>query len=249
MIKVRFNFGYSVAFAEGLEMSQTILVVDDDRKTVEIVKLYLEKNNYRVLVAYDGLEAVEIAIKKRPDLVVLDLMLPGIDGLEVCHTLQVETKAAVLMLTARTTEEDRLVGFATGADDYLVKPFSPRELVARVRAVLKRATEKVPEQLKLGNFFLDTTRHEIWLKEQQLKLTPSEFKLLQTFLQHPGRVFTRLDLAEQVFGLNYEGLERTLDSHIRNIRKKIEPDPDTPIYIQTVYGVGYKFYEETTNVE
>jgi len=230
-------------------MSQTILIVDDDRKTVEIVKLYLEKNNYRVLVAYDGLEAVQIAIKKQPDLVVLDLMLPGIDGLEVCRTLQVETKAAVLMLTARTTEDDRLTGFATGADDYLIKPFSPRELVARVRAVLKRTSEKVPDLLKLGDFFLDAARHEIRLKQEPLKLTPSEFKLLQTFLQNPGRVFTRLDLVEQVFGMNYEGLERTLDSHIRNIRKKIEPDPDKPTFIQTVYGVGYKFYEETANVE
>ncbi len=230
-------------------MSQTILVVDDDRKTVDIVKLYLEKNNYRVLVAYDGLEAVQVAIKKQPDLVVLDLMLPGMDGLEVCRTLQVETRAAVLMLTARTTEEDRLAGFATGADDYLVKPFSPRELVARVRAVLKRVGEKEPMQLKLGDFFLDTARHEIQLKAQPVKLTPSEFKLLQTFLQNPGRVFTRLELVEMVFGMNYEGLERTLDSHIRNIRKKIEGDPEKPIYIQTVYGVGYKFYEGKANVE
>ncbi len=233
-------------------MSSTILVVDDDRKIVNVVKLYLEKNDYQVLVAYDGVEALEVARLKQPDLVVLDLMLPRISGLDVCRILQAESKMPVVMLTARITEDDKLAGFELGADDYLTKPFSPRELVARVRAVLRRLEEKdepsKSSEIRRGDLLVDNVRHQAWLKGELLRLTPKEFKLLHTLARQPGRVFTRLDLLEQVFGLDYGGLERTVDAHIMNLRKKIEPNPEQPNFLQTVYGVGYKFSEESGNV-
>jgi DNA-binding response OmpR family regulator len=223
-----------------------ILVVDDDKKTVDLIRMYLEKDGYRVWVAYDGRQALEQARQRRPDLVVLDLMLPEVDGLDVCRILRAESKTPVIMLTARTTEEDKLLGLDLGADDYVSKPFSPRELLARVRAVLRRAgeqQEKGPPELHFGDLTVDLIRHVVKIHGEPATLTPTEFKLLEILVKEPGRAFSRLDLVDRVLGFDYEGLERTVDTHVLNLRKKIEPDPSQPIYIQTVYGVGYKLNE------
>lgn len=228
-------------------MNRKILIVDDDKKTVDLIRLYLEKDGYRALAAYDGRQALELTRQKRPDLIVLDLMLPEVDGLDVCRVLRAESRVPIIMLTARTTEEDKLLGLDLGADDYVTKPFSPRELLARVRAVLRRVDEedsKGPPQVRFGNLAVDFVRHEVAVRGKPVHLTPKEFKLLETLIQEPGRAFTRLELLDRVFGFDYEGLERTVDVHVMNLRKKIEPNPREPTYIQTVYGVGYKFTEE-----
>ncbi len=227
-------------------MNPKILIVDDDKKTVNLIRLYLEKDGYRTLVAYDGRQALERARQKRPDLIVLDLMLPEVDGLDVCRILRAESKVPIIMLTAKTTEEDKLLGLDLGADDYVTKPFSPRELLARVRAVLRRIGEDRPKnqlQVRFGDLIVDFVRHEVKVQGKPIYLTPKEFKLLETLIQEPGRAFTRLELLDRVFGFDYEGLERTVDVHVMNLRKKIEPNPRKPTYIQTVYGIGYKFAE------
>jgi len=225
-----------------------ILVVDDDRKTVDLVRLYLEKDGYRVLTAHDGLQALEMARQKRPDLIVLDLMLPGMDGLDVCRILRGEgNKVPIIMLTAKTTEEDKLIGLDLGADDYVTKPFSPRELVARVRAVLRRIREEEyrgPSEVRFGDLSVDFVRHEVRVRGRPVHLTPTEFRLLEVLIKEPGRAFSRLELLDRVFGYDFEGFERTIDVHVMNLRKKIEPDRKNPTYIKTVYGVGYKFAEE-----
>ena len=220
-----------------------ILVVDDDKKIVELVQLYLEKDGYQVHVAYDGLQALELARQKRPDLVVLDLLLPGLDGLDVCRILRAESKVPIIMLTAKTTEQDRLAGLELGADDYVTKPFSPRELMARVRAVLRRAgidAPAGPAEMRLGDLVIDRRGHEVRVGDQAVSLTPTEFRLLAALAEQPGRAFTRLELLDRVFGYDFEGFERNVDVHVKNLRNKIEPNPRRPIYIQTVYGVGYK---------
>ncbi len=224
-------------------MQHKILVVDDDRKTVDLIALYLRRDHYEVLTAYDGRAALEVARQRRPHLVVLDWMLPKVDGMEVCRTLRQESDVPIIMLTARTTEEDKLMGLNLGADDYVVKPFSPRELVARVRVVLRRLSqdEGSVEELRFGELTVDLARHEVQVRGGRVHLTPKEFKLLGVLAQRPGFVFTRSALLDQVFGFNYEGYERTVDVHLGNLRKKIELDPEHPAYIQTVYGVGYKF--------
>jgi len=227
--------------------SRKILVVEDEKKLVELIKLYLEKDGYQVLVAYDGRQALELARQKQPDLIVLDLMLPEIDGLDVCRILRAESEIPIIMLTAKTTEEDKLLGLDLGADDYITKPFSPRELLARVRAVLRRVGEMElgsRPQIQHGDLFVDFVRREVFVKGKPVHLTPKEFKLLEVLIKAPGRPFTRPELLDRVFGFDYEGLERTLDVHVMNLRKKIEPNPNQPTYIQTVYGVGYKFAEE-----
>jgi DNA-binding response OmpR family regulator len=227
-------------------MKRKILVVEDDKKAAELVRLYLERDGYQVLVAHDGLEALELSRKRGPDLVVLDLMLPVVDGLDVCRVLRGESGVPIIMLTARTTEDDKLLGLDLGADDYVTKPFSPRELVARVRAVLRRSAESedgLPEA-RFGDVTVDFAGHEVRLRGARVHLTPKEFRLVATLAGQPGRAFSRLELLEKVFGLDYEGLERTLDVHIMNLRRKIEPDPARPRYILTVYGLGYKFNEE-----
>jgi DNA-binding response OmpR family regulator len=224
-----------------------ILIVDDDKKTVNLVKLYLEKDGYQVLTSYDGQQALELARQKQPDLVVLDLMLPEVDGLDVCRILRAESKIPIIMLTAKTTEQDKLLGLDLGADDYVTKPFSPRELMARVRAVLRRVGEeeyKGSPEIRYGDLVVNFLRHEAWVRGEPVRLTPKEFKLLDLLIKEPGRAFTRLELLDRVFGFDYEGLERTVDVHVMNLRKKIESDPSRPIYIQTVYGVGYKFAED-----
>ena len=219
-----------------------VLVVDDDTKTVELVRLYLDREGYQVLTAYDGVEALRLAREGYPDLVVLDLMLPDIDGLEVCRTLRRESDVPIIMLTARTTDQDKLTGLDLGADDYVSKPFSPKELAARVRAVLRRLPgERGPEEIKSGELSMNFTTHEAWLADRPLDLTSIEFKLLGVLAKEPGRVFTRANLIEEALGYDFEGFDRTIDVHVLNLRRKLEPDPSHPKYIKTVYGVGYKF--------
>lgn len=224
-----------------------ILIVDDNPKIVELVRLYLEKDGYRVFVAYDGLEALEVARQKQPDLIVLDLLLPGMDGLDVCRILRAESEVPIIMLTAKSTEEDKLVGLELGADDYLTKPFSPRELVARIRAVLRRVGKEAaqgPAELRFADLLIDRRSHEVQVRGEPVHLTPTEFRLLEVLAREPGRAFTRLELLDRVFGYDFEGFERTVDVHIKNLRKKIELDPKKPTHIKTVYGVGYKFNED-----
>jgi len=221
-----------------------VLVVDDDAKTVELVKLYLNRDGYRVLTAYDGIEALRLAREGHPDLIVLDLMLPGIDGLEVCRTLRNESDVPIIMLTARTTDQDKLIGLELGADDYMTKPFSPRELAARVRTVLRRLPgERGPAQVKQGELTVDFHKHEATLANRPLNLTSVEFRLLGVLAKEPGRVLSRAQLIEQALGPDFEGFDRTIDVHILNLRRKLEPDPSHPRYIKTVYGVGYRFSE------
>jgi len=219
-----------------------VLVVDDDVKTVELVKLYLDRDGYQVLTAYDGIEALRLARENRPDLIVLDLMLPDIDGLEVCRTLRHESDVPIIMLTARSTDQDKLTGLGLGADDYVTKPFSPKELAARVRAVLRRLPgEHGPEEIKRDELSMNFTKHEAWFAGRPLNLTSVEFKLLGVLAREPGRVFSRASLIEEALGYDFEGFDRTIDVHILNLRRKMEPDPSHPRYIKTVYGVGYKF--------
>lgn len=224
-------------------MNRSILVVDDDKKTVDLLRLYLEREKYRVLAAYDGQQALMLARQKCPDLIILDWMLPKVDGLDVCRILRTESNVPIILLTAKATEEDTLQGLELGADDYITKPFSPRELVARVRVILRRAypQEEPPEELRIGPLRIDFRAHEVWRDGKPVDITPKEFRLLETLAREPGRAFSRLELVQRVFGLDYEGFERTVDVHIMNLRKKIEASPNEPVYLQTVYGVGYKF--------
>jgi DNA-binding response OmpR family regulator len=236
------------ACLEGNMAKHRILIVDDNQKIVDVVQAYLEKDGYRVLTALNGLEALELARHRRPDLIVLDLLLPGMDGLDVCRVLRAEgNEVPIIMLTAKTTEADKLIGLELGADDYVTKPFSPRELVARVRAVLRRVGERGdqdPPEIQRGDLVVDFARHEVRLDGAPVRLTPTEFTLLEVLVREPGRAFSRLELLDRVFGFDFEGLERTVDVHVMNLRKKIEPDPSQPSYVQTVYGVGYRFAEE-----
>lgn len=232
-------------------MTAKILVIDDDRKTVELVKLYLESDGCYVFTAGDGQMALQIARKHTPDLIVLDLMLPRMDGLEFCRQIRQESQVPIIMLTARVTEEDKLIGLNLGADDYIVKPFSPRELLARVKAVLRRAAPRPDEaehssqpSIMLSDLRIEPSRHEARLHDQTLSLTPKEFKLLELFARHPGRIFSRKDLIERAFGKEYEGLERTIDVHVMNLRKKLDEVPGAQVMIKTVYGMGYKLIEK-----
>jgi two-component system alkaline phosphatase synthesis response regulator PhoP len=219
-----------------------VLVVDDDVKTVELVRLYLNRDGYQVLTAYDGIEALRLARESCPDLIVLDLMLPDIDGFEVCRALRHESDVPIIMLTARTTDQDKLTGLGLGADDYVTKPFSPKVLVARVGAVLRRLPgERGPEEIERGELSMNFTKHEAWFAGRPLNLTSVEFKLLGVLAKEPGKVFSRTSLIEEALGYDFEGFDRTIDVHILNLRRKLEPDPSHPRYIKTVYGIGYKF--------
>ena len=221
-----------------------VLVVDDDVKTVELVKLYLNRDGYRVLTSHNGIEALRLAQEAHPDLIVLDLMLPGMDGLEICRSIREESDVPIIMLTARTGDEDKLAGLGLGADDYVTKPFSPRELAARVRAVLRRLPgERGPDEIKHGKITVNFRKHEAFLDDEPMSLTPVEFKLLGVMLKEPGRVFSREQLIEEALGYDFEGFNRTIDVHILNLRRKLEPEPGHPKYIKTVYGAGYKFLE------
>ncbi|MFC2015135.1 response regulator transcription factor [Chloroflexota bacterium] len=221
-----------------------VLVVDDDVKTVELVTLYLNRDGYRVITAYDGIEALRLAREVHPDLIVLDLMLPGMDGLTICRTLRSESDVPIIMLTARTTDQDKLTGLDLGADDYVTKPFSPRELAARVRTVLRRLPgERGPVEIKHGNLCINFQNHEVSIGSEHLNLTPAEFKLLGVMAQEPGRVFSREQLINQAIGYDFEGFDRTIDVHILNLRRKLGKTPGHQGYIKTVYGVGYKLLE------
>jgi len=225
-------------------MNKKILVVEDDHKTSELIQVCLRKDSYRVAAAYDGQEALEMARKIRPDLVILDLMLPRLDGLEVCQQLRAESRVPIIMLTGKSTEDDKLLGLDLGADDYVTKPFSFRELLARVRAVLRRVPEAEEEDLEnavFGDLTISFRRHEVTRGGEVVSLTPTEFKLLELFARNPGRAFTRLQLVDLVLGMDFEGFERTIDTHVMNLRRKIEDDVSRPRFVRTVFGVGYKF--------
>ncbi len=227
-----------------MDMSkEKILVVDDEARIVELLRAYLERDGYQVFCAYTGREALDLARQERPGLVILDLMLPEIDGLEVCRSLRRESNVPIIMLTARDEETDKLIGLELGADDYITKPFSPREVVARVRAVLRRtAAVPVPERrVGVGQLVIVPERHEVFCHGNPVNLTPTEFKLLEAFARSPGRVYSRLQLLEMVQGEAYEGYERTVDAHIKNLRDKLGSFKEKPgCGIVTVYGVGYK---------
>ena len=224
-----------------------ILVVDDEIKVCDLVRAYLEKDGYGVVIATDGKSALEQAHHHKPDLVLLDLNLPEIDGLEVCKILRGRSNVPIIMLTARDEETDKIIGLELGADDYVTKPFSPREVVARVRAMFRRFDEGTShaEQISAGDLYLDLARHEASYAGQPLPLTPSEFKLLTILAGNPGRVYTRLQLLDQALGESYEGYERTIDAHIKNIRQKMAKlAPERPNPLITVLGVGYKLEKQ-----
>lgn len=227
-------------------MAKKILVVEDEKKLVAILKGYLEQAGFSVVTASDGEQALAMFRHEKPALVLLDLNLPKLDGLDVCRALRKESNVPIIMVTARVEEADRLIGLELGADDYITKPFSPREVVARVRAVLRRAEGEPArtETLVAGDLTLDLAKHSVRLKDREIELTPTEFDLLTVLMQNPGRAFTRLQLLDRVQGEAFEGYERTIDAHIKNLRQKIERDPKNPRYILTVFGVGYKFAED-----
>ena len=230
-------------------MAAQILIIDDERSVHDVARAYLEREGYEVLSAIGGREGLALAQALRPRLVVLDLMLPDLSGEQVCAELRRDSDVAIVMLTAKSTEDDRIRGLDLGADDYLVKPFSPRELVARVRALLRRtgAAQRPAGDPALrfdgGRLCLDPERHRAVVDGQPVELTPSEFKLLQALARSPGRVFSRFELINRVQGHDYDGYERTIDAHVKNLRRKIEPDAARPRYVQTVHGVGYRLSE------
>ncbi|MBI5839829.1 MAG: response regulator transcription factor [Chloroflexi bacterium] len=227
-------------------MTQKILVVDDELEIVKLVRAYLERAGFAVVTANEGSQALAVFRHERPNLVVLDLNLPGMDGLDVCRALRRDSDVPIIMLTARIEETDRLIGLELGADDYILKPFSPREVVARVRTVLRRAegTPVRPEVISAGGVRLDLSQRAASLNDQPLELTAMEFDLLALLIEHPGQVFTRLQLLERAQGTAYEGYERTIDVHIKNLRKKLGDDSQDSHIIETVRGVGYRLRRE-----
>jgi two-component system alkaline phosphatase synthesis response regulator PhoP len=219
-------------------MARKILVIDDEPKIVEICSDYLHAAGFEIITAGDGLQGLAMARAQKPDLIVLDLMLPGMDGLDLCRSLQHESNVPIIMLTARIDETDKLIGLELGADDYITKPFSPRELVARVRTVLRRASgDSSSEVIRAGDLTLDRARYQVVLPDRSVVLTMTEFEILATMMSQPGRIFTRAQLLNAVRGVAFESYERAIDSHIRNLRRKLEPGD----YIITAHGVGYKF--------
>ncbi len=223
-----------------------ILIIEDEIELSKVLSSYLEKANYQVMTAEQGDQGLDLWSRKKPDLVILDLNLPGMDGLDIAREIRRKADTPIIMVTARVEETDRLIGLELGADDYITKPFSPREVVARVRAVLRRAgtSQESQDVLRLGSLEIDRSGHEVARDDQRIDLTPTEFKLLEVMASQPGRVFSRLQLLEATQDDVYEGYERTIDAHIKNLRAKIEPDPRNPIFIETVFGVGYRFSKE-----
>ena len=221
----------------------TVLIIEDEPELVKVLRSYLEQAGYYTLTAYRGDTGLSTWEHKRPDLVILDLNLPGLDGLDVAREIRRKAETPIIMLTARVEETDRLIGLELGADDYILKPFSPREVVARVRAVLRRSGSPptLPAVLRFPGLEIDLEAHAVSCGDQTVDLTPTEFNLLATLASQPGRAFSRLQLLEAVQGAAYEGYERTIDAHIKNLRAKIEADPKQPIYIETVFGIGYRF--------
>lgn len=223
-----------------------ILVVDDEVQITEVIKAYLEKEGYKVYTAHYGNDAISIFEREPIDFIILDLMLPDLSGEEICKVIRVKSQVPILMLTAKAEEEDRVAGLYLGADDYLVKPFSPRELIARVKTILRRTQDDFIKaeiiEFNRGDLLIDLNKMELKIKGDHIDLTPSEFKIVSILAQNPNRVFSREELIEKVLGIDYEGYDRTIDTHIKNIRQKIE-DKNTK-YIHTVYGIGYKFVGE-----
>ena len=224
------------------DMNELILVVDDQPKIVTLARDFLEQGGFRVTTAGDGRTAIEITRRERPDFIVLDLRLPDMDGLDVCRAIRAESQVPILMLTARVEEADRLVGLELGADDYVTKPFSPRELVARVRAILRRVQGPKDEtgMIRIGDLEIDLNGHQVKRGADDVHLTPIEFRVLATLAARPGQTFTRAQLLDTLHTVAYEGFDRSIDSHIKNLRRKIERDPAAPDLVLTVYGVGYK---------
>ena len=222
---------------------KTVLIVEDELKITRLVRDYLEQAGFAVLEAADGQAALSVARAERPDMIVLDLGLPGIDGLDVTRRLRETSSVPIIMLTARTEETDRIVGLELGADDYITKPFSPKELVARIRAVLRRADATLGggELVRAGMVTIDIPKRRVTVGEESVALTATEFDVLLTLARHPGRIFTRAQLLDSIHGVSFESYERSIDAHIKNIRRKIEADPRRPKLVLTVYGVGYKF--------
>jgi two-component system OmpR family response regulator len=225
--------------------SQKILVVDDEKQIVEIIKAYLERDGYKVITAHDGQAALETARRELPGLIILDLMLPEVSGWDVCRALRKDSEVPIIMLTARDDTTDKIVGLELGADDYVTKPFDPKELVSRVRAVLRRSESKTPpsRHTVIGGLSLDFEGRTLRRGGVPIELTSTEFDLIKVFAESPGRVYTRMQLLDKIQDEAYEGYERTIDSHIKNLRKKIETDPNHPRYIITVHGTGYKLEE------
>jgi DNA-binding response OmpR family regulator len=227
-------------------MGGPILIVEDDRKTAALLELYLERDGFKTVLAYDGEQALELAQRHKPILIILDLMLPVVDGWEVCRQLRRSSDVPILMLTARGEEVDRISGLTLGADDYVVKPFSPRELVARVRAVLRRGRLKLSKEksvLSHAGLVLDLEKRKVSLNDRRVQLTPHEYNLLQTLMSAPGRVFTRDELLDQLYPGGEAVIDRVIDVHIGKLRQKIEEDPSKPRFILTVRGIGYQFEE------
>ena len=222
-----------------------ILVVDDEPRIAEIARDYLERAGYKVTTAANGVDALAVARTRRPDLIVLDLGLPHVDGLDVTRSLRKQSNVPIIMLTARVDEADKLIGLELGADDYMTKPFSPRELVARVRAVFRRvdAASTTEDVIQAGDVTLDRARLRATVADRRVDLTPTEFELVATLARQPGRVFTRAQLLDVVRGIETESFDRAIDAHVKNLRRKLEPDPRKPRYVLTVHGVGYRFAE------
>jgi DNA-binding response OmpR family regulator len=223
-------------------MSTTILIVDDEKRMVSLLQSYLSQEGYRVVTAYNGREALETAHAEKPDLVILDIMMPEMNGYEFMRAHRTETETPIIMLTAKVEDDDKVFGLELGADDYVTKPFKPRELMARVRNILRRTGKNNSKgrALKVHEISLDRDTREVFSGDRAVDLTPSEFDLLAALMSAPGRVFSRLDLLDVIQGIRYEGYERTIDTHVKNLRAKIEEDPRNPKYIETVYGVGYR---------
>ena len=226
-------------------MVETVLIVEDDHTTSDLIDMYLKRDGYKVIVAYDGIEGLRLARDANPDLIVLDLSLPGIDGKEVCQTIRSESEIPIVMVTARVEEEDRLAGLNLGADDYVTKPFSPRELTARIRAVLRRVNRSNnhnadTDELIWNGIYVDEGKHSVTVDGKDIELTPTEFNILLLLIRRPGRVFTRGQVIDQVFGYDFEGFDRSVDAHMSNLRRKVEEGVAPGTYIKTIYGVGYK---------
>ncbi|HMM19668.1 MAG TPA: response regulator transcription factor [Selenomonadales bacterium] len=224
----------------------SVFIVDDDMKLTKLLKSYFDKEGFVTYLAHEGNNAVRAILDKKPNLVILDIMLPGVDGWEICRELRQNSEVPIIMLTARDEETDRIIGLEMGADDYVTKPFSPREVVARTRAILRRTqkTASKKEPLRIGNLLIDAERHLVKKMDKTLGLTPTEFKILELLASNPNRVFTRLQIVERIQGYAFDGYERTVDAHMKNLRRKMEENPKEPQYIQTVYGVGYRLNGE-----
>ena len=226
-------------------MPRTVMIVDDERRLVSLVESYLAQEGYRVVCAYNGKEALPIARKEKPDLIILDIMMPEMNGYEFMRAHRAECDTPIILLTAKVDDDEKVIGLELGADDYVTKPFKPRELMARIHSVLRRTgkVEVKGKTLEVSNILLDRDMREVKVGERSVDLTPSEFDLLAALMSSPGRVFSRLDLLDVIQGVRYEGYERTIDTHVKNLRAKIEDNPRQPRYIETVYGVGYRIHK------